>query len=72
MLNRRAGVCGRYDCFCEEEDTQRLSLERQSGQKPAPQPPGECVAAPGAGGQLLVLGVLARLFRLIWREGLDL
>lgn len=53
-------------------DTQRLSLERQSGQEPAPQPPGECVAAPGAGGRLLVLGVLARLFRLIWREGLDL
>lgn len=33
-------------------DTQRLSLERQSGQKP----PRECVAAPGAGGRLLVLG----------------
>lgn len=56
-------------------DTQRLSLERQSGQKPAPQPPGECGAAPGCtrGGRTIAcLGVLARLFRLIWREGLDL
>lgn len=44
-------------------DAQRpLSLEHQPGEKRAPEPPGECVAAPGAGGRLLVFGVFGTAF----------